>query len=367
LIAKPNYIDTSSEIPSGGGSGEGDTYYITNEYSINTSPTITTDTNGWLQAIDSETTSETGKTDMTGPIMSMLQDTGYCHLSEGIFYVSGNIVMPSYSKIEGCGFNTKIRLLQSTTAASTIVMKTHCSVENLLIEGAPEDITRSATIGGRNGIEWGVQETSLSGIISKCKIRRFDGAGILLQNTMTPTIRNTLISDCFIINNNAGIFVKKDSEFHRISNCTISANYYGYYNRGGNNNISNCGIDSNVVGILIDSEEGSNNGHGTITGCSINHSDSNTGYGLIIKDTGRMLVSNCNFYYSKIRLENTNGNIVSNCGFGQSAGWEIEDGACNIFNGCMVRSLQDTPVTIINNDETKIINCFDRHNNQIII
>ena len=76
-----------------------------------------------------------------------------------------------------------------------------------------------------------------------------------------------------------------------------------------------------------------------------------------------MLVSNCNVYYSKIKLDNTNGNTISNCGFGQSANWEVVNGDCNIFNGCMVRGWGsgNTVVTITNNNKTKIINCFDRN------
>ena len=104
------------------GSGSGSTT-IENTYNISCSPQITTDTNGWLQAVDTDTSSESGKTDMTASIMAMLNSTGYCHLGPGIFYVSGNIDMPAGSMLEGCGKQTIIRLLQSVTDGYIVRMQ----------------------------------------------------------------------------------------------------------------------------------------------------------------------------------------------------------------------------------------------------
>ena len=343
-----------------GGIGGNVTNY--NTYNITVEPEITTDTNGWLQAVDTESSSETGKTDMTSAIMAMLTSTGYCHLAEGIFYVSGNIEMPAYSRIEGCGFGTKIKLLDGYDA-TVLVMDTHCSIENLWIAGSYDAITLTGTIGSRNAISY-AKSTNRYGIINNCKISGFDGAGVLMQDTSTPVDKCACISNCFIRNCNAGIYIRKDCEFNKITNCTIVKNYYGYLNRGGNNDISNCGIDANVVCAQIDDDEGSNNGHGTITGCSFNHADNNNGYGLIIKGTGSMLVTNCNFYYSKIRLEDTNGNVISNCGFGRSSGLEISgaktNGGCNLIIGCMMREKALFPITVTNNTDSVMLNCYDR-------
>lgn len=99
-----------------------------------------------------------------------------------------------------------------------------------------------------------------------------------------------------------------------------------------------------------------------IHGCSINHSDNNTGYGLVIKNTGREMVSACNFYYSGIRLEATNGNVISACGFGRNTPIDIVGGTGNLFIGCMVIGSTEgyTPVTITNNTKTKFLNCYTR-------
>ena len=216
-------------------------------------------------------------------------------------------------------------------------------------------------LSARCGIQWSGSSVQF-GTIDNCRIKGFSCAGIYAFDTGTPIDHNLAISNCFIENCNVGIYLRKDTEFNKITNCTLTRNYYGYLNRGGNNDICNSGIDSNIINIQIDSDEGGNNGHGTISNCSMNHANSNNGYGLIIKDTGRMLVSNCNFYYGKIRLESTDGNVITGCGFGRSAGWEVTDGYSNIFNGCMVRGWDSagSPVAITNNSLTKIVNCFSR-------
>lgn len=296
-------------------------------------------------------------TDRTVEIQNLLDNTNYCELGPGDFYIS-EIVMPQYSSLIGCGGKTRLFFTQSTGTA--ITMGTHCLIKNLDLYGDISDIELSSTISEKYGIGWTTPDTIQYGIISKCRITRFSGAAILLQNTGAPVDHNCVISDCFIYNNNVGIYIKKDSEFHKICNNTITRNYYGILNRGGNNNIDNCGIDANIIGIQIDADEGKNNGHGAVSNCSINHSDSNTGYGIIVKGTGRELFTNCNIYYSKIKLENTNGNIISNCGFGSTVGLEIINGGCNLICNCLMRSSEDFPIIITNNTQSKIINCYTR-------
>ena len=341
--------------------------YIT---SINTSgeditPTVTftlLKSNGGpvLYPVDVETNDETGKTDRADEIQSLLNTYGICYLMPGVYYVSGDIEMPYKTSIVGANTNAVIKLLDSIASGSTIYMTNGCTLKDVTVKGKAS--SGSSADNSRNGVEW-TGDTLTHGTIENCIFINFDGAGIYLHDTSVQTYRNLAISDCYITGCRYGIDIRKNSEFNRINNCTIVFNYYGIRNRGGNNNISNCGIDSNTVGIQIDNTEGNNTGHGAITGCSINHSGSNSGYGIRIEGTGRMIVSNCNLYYSKILLNDTNGNVFTGCGFGSDADWEITDGECNIFNGCMVKSwdTDGTVVTITNNTDTKIVNCFDRN------
>lgn len=326
----------------------------------------------FLESIDTESADETGKTDRADEITLMLSQYGKCQLGKGVFYVGGSIKMPVGTMLCGCGKETKIILLASVTNVSTIIMDSSCTVKDLTIQGASSTQWTNATEGTRNGIEW-TGEEKITGTVDNVAVINFDDAGIYLHDTTQKTYRNLAISNCYCTGNYVGIDIRQNSEFNKITNCTIIGNAIGYRNRGGNNDLSNSGIDANKTGCLIDKDEGTNGGHGTITGCSMNHSNSNTGYGLIIKDTGRMLVTNCNIGFSKLRLENTNGNVISNCGFFQNSAWEIidtpDDGGCNIFIACMLRGTDsgNTPITITNNTQTKIVNCFTRTGNAVTV
>lgn len=226
---------------------------------------------------------------------------------------------------------------------------------------------------GRSGIAWNKAENEC-GFVTNCWFSGFDCSGIILYDTSTPTYRQLLITGCAFRNNNVGIFSRRDSEYNKISNCMITGNNYGMIIRGGNNYITGCGVDSNVIGIQVDQDEGDNTGHGAIANCSLNHSgpmvngSRQTGYSLIIKDTGREMVTNCTVGFGKILLQNTNGNILSNMSLLSYATVEITDGGCNMFCNSIVRSFTDRPnqVILTNNTQSKVINVYNRSGNELI-
>lgn len=258
-----------------------------------------------------------------------------------------------------CTFTVHTMEVEQTGHAAIIMNGNDCTIQDVTIRGSATAITPGATPGGQVGILW-CNPDIRHGTITRCRLQDLDNSGILAYGTGYPTDHGLIISDCFISNNCIGINIKYNCEFNKISNCIITGNYYGVINRGGNNIVDSCGIDANIYGMLVNNDEGGNNGHGSISNCTFNHSNSNEGYGLIVKGTGRMLIENCNVYYSKIRFENTNGNILSNCGFGNSAPIEIVGGQCTLIIGCMMLSADANPITLQNNTAAKVINCFTR-------
>lgn len=227
------------------------------------------------------------------------------------------------------------------------------------------DIAIRAT-GNRSGIAWDNSDAQYGRILN-CNISRFNCAAIIAHDTGSPVDHNLMIDNCVMNNNNVGLYIRNNSEFNKVTNCTITRNYFGVLNRGGNNVISNCGIDGNVVGVQIDEDYSSNAGHGSITNCTINHSNSNNGYGLIIRDTGREVISNCNIFYSKVRLESTNGNILTGCEFGNNGVVEITGGSCSLVNGCIFVTATENPVTAYNNTTSKVVNCYKRNGDDVSI
>lgn len=289
-----------------------------------------------------------------------LSTFGRCILGDGVFVMNDTIAMPSNSLLQGY---SKGSVLRYTGNGTFILMNSRCSVKNLTIQGSDTDITLPDTdddVDTKHAIEW-TGESMEFGVVDSCIIEGFAGSAIYAHDTGTPTDRNLLVSNCVLRNNGIGVYIRKNSEYNKVVNCAIVKNTYGILSRGGNNLTDNCGIDSNKIGIKLDADEGSNNGHGNISNCTINHSNGNVGYGLIVDGTGRMVISNCNFYYSNIRLANGDGNIINGCGFGSSAIIEVAEGASSrtdIICNCMMRSTAN--VINVYSGIAKVSNCWTR-------
>lgn len=243
-------------------------------------------------------------------------------------------------------------------------------------------------IGDRYGVAW-YGEYHMSGntrvydykpyygVLTGCRFSRFSGAGVLMRDTSASVNNGLMITNCGATNCNIGLYIRDRSEFVKIANCTIDHNYFGLLGRGGNMAMSNCGIDMNKIGIQIDQDEGSNGGHGSITGCTINHNGpvvttpQGKGYGLIVKSTGGMFVSNCQFYYDKVWLLDTGRNTITGCMFSGDysagedySGVDIEDGSASFVFGCIFRN-SNHKVKLINNSASKVANCYYNNGTEV--
>ena len=348
---------------------------ITNTYNITTTPTITTDSNGWLQAIDTDTSSETGKTDMSGAIISMLNETGYCHLAPGVFYVSG-FDMPEGSTIEGCGKKTILRLLSSVNSGYTCRIGRNCTVKNICFSGgysAPSDVTtEGADLGSRHGIYLVAnadgEETSATStytnIVEGCFFENYDGSAYYNHNTGYGLDDSVIMSDCRIKNCKVGINIDYFGEYGKYSNIIISYCNYACINNGGNNVFSSCTFHG-VVGFLIDdsASDKKNNSHGSCVGCVFNHVDSmnnptqhGMGYGIVSKgaDSG-FIFSGCQIWYSKVNIENSRGIAIQNSLFGGNSPTIAVSGTYPAFiQNCV---FMDSP-TLSLNSGTKLDSCY---------
>lgn len=304
-------------------SGTGDIINNTynNTYNIDTSPTITTDTNGWLQAIDDETTLEANATDMTGAIMSMLTATGYCKLSPGVFYVSGNIDMPVGSYISGCGKDTVIRLFSSVQNGYILKAINSCTVEKLTLSGgatAPtfmESTTRSGIAFAR---ATGNTDTVRHCMLSDLFIQNFTGSGIYCNNTGGGVAENILACNIEIEACKYGINIAYKSEYHKFTNVLMHGCNTACVNNGGNNVFTACTFHGNT-GFVIDNTGSTldNPGHGSCIGCTFNHIGDNTGIGIYLKNNYvTFSFVGCQMWYGEIDVVDSKGIIFDGCCFG---------------------------------------------------
>lgn len=380
-----------SEIGSGGGTTtivqevSRDTY--NNTYDITVSPTITTDANGWLQPVDTNTADETGKTDMTSAIMAMLNSTGYCHLAPGIYYVSGNIDMPADSMIEGCGKQTIIRLLQTQTSGYIVRMHTRSTLKNVCLSGGYNAGSISTPdIGGRKGINYiGNRDGQSSGVTpSTCTLCQIEGcwfenldSGFYGYNAGGGLQEGVEMSNCYFTRCKAGINIDYWTEYCKFVNCVMFQCYFACINNGGNNVFMNCTFHG-VVGFLIDNSSGtkSNSAHGSVIGCTFNHIDNmnhpdllGLGYGIKVLDTtAGFLFANCQIWYGRIRIEDSTGVQITGCeigGLGTESYPVIETtGTGMVFiDNCLFQSAPNFSIA----SPSKFTNCWTYNGNAVTV
>lgn len=313
--------------------------HIYNTYIIPTQPTITVDSNGWLQAIDDETTAEEEATDMTGAIMYMLESTGHCRLSPGTFYISGNIDLPPGTSLEGSGYNTLIRLLPSDESSYCVRILQNNTVRDIRFSGgknAPHDLLSSAIqndhqkgiifTGNADGKEE-ARSKALPNNITGCWFENFDGSAFYAHNTGGNIQNIVTMSDCFIDQCRIGINIDYYTEYCKFTNCIISNCYFSCINNGGNNVFSGCTFHG-VVGWLCDNSAGDkkNNMHGSCIGCTFNHINNmnhsdvlgNGSAIIILNSDNGYIFSGCQLWYGNVIIENSRAITFSNCLFGNS-------------------------------------------------
>lgn len=330
-----------------------------NEYNVAASPSITTDTNNYLQP--------NGSTDMATAIVTMLTQTGVCNLAPGDFYVSG-VEMPNDTMIRGSGSKTRIILLDSVSDGYAVKMGSRCIVEDCYILGQTSSYSPTSTIGTRHGILWQgtatpetiTSDKPLRGTISNCYISNFSGGGIYCQGTGTGISNCLNVVNVFVNNCAVGVYIPLLSEFNRFTNVDCRGCYYGSINNGGNNVFTNCGFSKNIVGIMIDNSNGqsTNSAHGTYNGCVFNHSGaSNDGVALkLLGITAREIFTGCQIFFGTVEIENSKGIVINACNFGSNIPINITGGKTVLFTGCV---FSDAPtITVESNTDTHFVNCY---------
>ena len=312
--------------------------------------------------------------DMTSAIQEKLDATGACILGSGTYFVSG-INMPDGSSLMGMGKSTRIILKEDVTDGAAVKIGAFCTVKNLCIAGSENNISMPTEVGTRHGIlflgnatqeNWGNQPRN--SIIEGCFISSFTGGGLTCTDTGYYVCAALTVSNCHILNCGAAINISHFSEYHEFTNVLCSESLYGCINNGGNNNFTNCGFSGNVTAYVIDNSKGqsNNNSHGSVVGCSFNHSDNNKGIGILIMGaTNGYIFSGCQMFYSKIVIENSTNIMFTGFNFGRDMDISVKGGKTVLFSDNVFAKVPT--VKIEDNDKVRFINCFTRDFEEINI
>ena len=304
-------------------------------------------------------------TDATKELQAMLGSYREVLIDEGTYNITDTIKMTPNQVLYGTGFGTILRLDDSVTNKPTILMASGCTVRDMQLKGRatdyvleddehPENVV-PASNGGRHGIE--ITGEIKRGCIDNVWIHGFSGFGCYMHDNSYSSNQGFSVVNSYFTNNHCGMKTIT-AEFMRINCCDFNQNYIGLYNLGGNNNITNCNMSSNYYGISFDNsnEDGTNNTHGSIANCSVQHSRT---AGIYMNNVAAGEVfTGMNIGTSGIVLVDTYRVIFDACNFMNDAAVNITGGGLTMFVNCNMRSYMETDSSITGNSYVKFINCF---------
>ena len=312
------------------------------------------------------------KRDRSQEIQQQLQRDGVCLLGSGEFYVSG-VQMPDGTAIRGMGNATKVILLDDVQEGAAISMGSFCTVEDLYLTGASEDLGIPKELGKRHGIAFTGEATPqtktihpAAGIISGIVAMNFTGGGLYFRDTGYNDRCSTTVTNCHMLYCGAGIYIEHFSEYHKFTNVACHDCLYGCVNNGGNNMFVNCGFTSNTMAFLIDNSHGQskNNSHGSAVGCTFNHSGKNEGIGVcVLGAPNGFIFSGGQMFYSKIVLENSDAIVFTGMNYSRDIDISIKGGSAVLLSDSMFSGAPK--VNVEDNSSVKFVNCILRDGSEI--
>ena len=322
---------------------------------------------------------------MTGPIMSMLNSTGYCHLGPGVFYVSGNINMPANSTLIGCGNKTKVILLDSVSSGYIVQPKGMCTIKDIYFLGgssAPSNILEedSTNLGSRHCIYMVANvdssKTSYSyttehyNVIDNCQIDWFNGSAIYMNNTGGSSRGIVSATNINIVQCMVGINIDFYSEYNKFTNIITNRCNIACINNGGNNVFTGCTFHG-VQGFIINNSDGtkSNNAHGSCVGCTFNHIDNGNhpetlgnGYAIkVINTVAGFIFNDCQIWYGKLYVDRSKGVQFTGCEIGGYPAIETYGSYKVFFMSCL---FQDQPTKSLSSP-VQFDNCYTYNGNTV--
>lgn len=297
----------------------------------------------------------TGEDD-TEMIQDALDTVGYIFLGPGEYLIDG-IEMPIGSSIVGSGPATKLYVAEGTSKFG-IKGASNCSVSNFAIYGGSS--TRPTTEGGRIGILLGEESGLKDFKINNIHFSGFNFAGLYLNNVGYGSLRTALVTGCTFDLCYAGARMGFHGEYATFTSCMFNDNYRGVMDNGGNNMYGSCGFNGNTDGMYMDGTDNGNNGHGQCVGASFNHSASDGGVGIRLKNiTNGFVFSGC-YIWSGMNLDGCTMINVTGCTF-PNEGVTMTNGGSMMMVGCQVsptaRSKISTP-----DDNLSMSGCYSYQN-----
>lgn len=231
------------------------------------------------------------------------------YFSKKNYRVNSTINIPSNTQILGSGRGSII----STTSNISIFTLT----------GDNSDISHITFLGNDAGaVQDGINAVGNAGLtlfrisnrITNCVFQDLNRAGIYVQDMIGSPSTNhqgaIYAVNCVAVSCNNGYYMASRGEYNTFANCVAYTCVNGAQIIGGNNNFVGGQFTDNQTGIRFGT--GTNDGHGVISGCKINHNTTNVFSNGLVQG---FLFSGCMLYAGNVSLVSSAGMRFEGCEF----------------------------------------------------
>ena len=243
-----------------------------------------------------------------------------------VFLISGSLSPSAGQSLFG-----ENATIKTTSNIPMVVMASYCTVVGLKFEGnSTGSSQRGIFIDGS-----ATYDTVWSTRVSNCEFLALGGAGYyvarVVRNHEGNILTNSIFSRC-----NYGIDIAERGEYTTITSCNIDRCTQGIRIIGGNTVVTSCVVDDCVIGFLIG--RGSNDAHGTVNSCLINHSGQ---YAVKFENpiTEDFRFADCEIYYGNIWCYRSTGMSFANCTFGSIDYFYFQGSIDTYFQSCRFLTL----------------------------
>lgn len=215
----------------------------------------------------------------------------------GSFVVSSTITIPDNRKIFGNGQDA---IIQSAITGAIFEAGTSNEFKNFQINGV-------SSANGGIGISQNDGTFTTNGLIAHGVKFSNLNTGIFVANEVNLHSGGN-IESCTFLSNIIGVDLSNRGEYYLVSSSTFISNTTGLQIAGGNAVLNACNVNDNTTGVSIIA--GSNDSHGNITGCNINHNGTNLNINTI---SSGYTVTGTHFYAGGVTLTNSDNVRFLNC------------------------------------------------------
>lgn len=249
-----------------------------------------------------------GVTDDTAAVQAALTAEQNIYIPPGTYICDDLTIINNGTRLHGCGRSSILKYKAGETGVLLTTGTNRVVLENFAMDGGISSTMAGTAVSpaNRTGLSIATQQHSH---VKSVAIYGFGLWGVLNSDGSRDRLTHTTIVDLDISYCWGAIKLTATAEYVLLSQMDIHSCYWGLHIIAGNVSVSNCKINDNTVGVYVQKAGNSNDSHGNVSACMINHCS----YAIWCEEvTFGMNFTGCCVFEGIVLLDRANGvNICS--------------------------------------------------------